>query len=458
MYWNGTVKQYNKKNTLYEILTPNGWEDFDSIFKNEKANKASKKIILENGMVITATNDHKFFVNGVETKTCDLVISMKIDTRYGSVRIKTLTDVFLEDTYEIYNATNHVIYANGIHSHQCDEFAFLKPKIADEFWNSILPSLSAGGANGSQIIITSTPNGSENKFAQIWFNAVSGRNTFKAIDIKNEEVPNRGEDFKKKMLETMSQDQYDQEFNGFFISSSGTLITSRFLESLRPINPISSNDSLDYFKRVNNRRLAIAVDVGTGVGSDFSVVQIFDLDTLEQVAEYRNNTLTTTEFSKRFIKILEELSVKGAGEMYYSIEANSIGQGVINLLRISTSKVLNTCENVIERKQAKHGGMLTTTKSKMKGCMKFKDLIEKEQMTIHSRNLLSELKFFVQSGASFKAETGMTDDLVMGCVVMVNMLAEIATYDGNVYDKMNSIKEFDLEHDEGNDQPLPFVF
>ena len=46
----------------------------------------------------------------------------------------------------------------------CDEFAFVNPSIADEFWTSMSPTLATGG----RAIITSTPNSDEDTFAIIW--------------------------------------------------------------------------------------------------------------------------------------------------------------------------------------------------------------------------------------------------------------------------------------------------
>lgn len=45
-----------------------------------------------------------------------------------------------------------------------DEFAYVEPNIAIEFWTSISPTLATGG----KAIITSTPNSDEDQFAQIW--------------------------------------------------------------------------------------------------------------------------------------------------------------------------------------------------------------------------------------------------------------------------------------------------
>lgn len=49
-----------------------------------------------------------------------------------------------------------------------DEFAFVPPRVAREFWTSISPTLSTGG----KCIITSTPNQDDDQFAQIWKQAI----------------------------------------------------------------------------------------------------------------------------------------------------------------------------------------------------------------------------------------------------------------------------------------------
>jgi hypothetical protein len=151
-------------NDEYEILTPNGWEDFEGIIFNENAKKDSRKIYFEDNSFITATNDHRFFSNTKEIKVADLTIGDTLDSGNSTKKIIKLEDTVLEHTYEIFNAENHVIIANEINSHQCDEFAFVPPNIADEFWTSISPTLATGG----RAIITSTPNSDEDTFAVIW--------------------------------------------------------------------------------------------------------------------------------------------------------------------------------------------------------------------------------------------------------------------------------------------------
>ena len=158
------MNQQFLSNDRYEILTPTGWEDFEGILFNEYANKSSCVILFDNGTSVTATKEHRFFINRVETAVSDLKVGDLLDSVTGSLQIVQITDTILTDTYDIFNATNHVIIANEIHSHQCDEFAFLQPNIASSFWTSISPTLATGG----RAIITSTPNSDEDTFATIW--------------------------------------------------------------------------------------------------------------------------------------------------------------------------------------------------------------------------------------------------------------------------------------------------
>lgn len=94
-----------------------------------------------------------------------------------------------------------------------DEMAFIPTRIADEFWTSLLPSMSAGGSDGVKLIATSTPNGSEGLFARLWYKAERDESDFVATRVYNEEVPDRGEEFKQKMLNSMTPLQYSQEFD-----------------------------------------------------------------------------------------------------------------------------------------------------------------------------------------------------------------------------------------------------
>ena len=212
------MNQLYANNTEYEILTPNGWEDFEGIFLNQSANKKSRKLIFSDDSFIIGTEDHKFFINQNEVKVKDLKIFDRLDSDNGNLKIIKIEEIVLTDTYEIFNATNHVIIANKIYSHQCDEFAFVRPTIGREFWTSISPTLSTGG----KCIITSTPNSDEDQFATLWKGANKcidshgnetplGINGFKSFRSYWDEHPDRDEKWADEQRAQLGDDRFRRE-------------------------------------------------------------------------------------------------------------------------------------------------------------------------------------------------------------------------------------------------------
>jgi hypothetical protein len=102
-----------------------------------------------------------------------------------------------------------------------DEFAFVRPNMASEFWTSIQPVLSTGGG----CIITSTPKNDEDQFAQIWRAANDnlddfgntlpngvGRNDFFPIKVKWDEHPDRDEAWAAPFRNSLGEARFRQEF------------------------------------------------------------------------------------------------------------------------------------------------------------------------------------------------------------------------------------------------------
>jgi hypothetical protein len=102
----------------------------------------------------------------------------------------------------------------------CDEFAFVRPTIAAEFWTSITPTLATGG----KCIITSTPNSDEDQFAQIWKGANKtidefgnqtelGINGFKAFRSAWREHPDRDEKWAYQMRAQLGEERFRREMD-----------------------------------------------------------------------------------------------------------------------------------------------------------------------------------------------------------------------------------------------------
>lgn len=153
------------ENTDYEILTPDGWRDFNGV--TITLNKITFTIALANGDSISATGNHYFFSDGKKIQLKNLQIGQHIDTVDGPSEILSIfenTPTSVYDIIEVDQPDHKFIVNNSIITKNCDEFAYVEPNIAVEFWTSISPTLATGG----KAIITSTPNSDEDQFAQIW--------------------------------------------------------------------------------------------------------------------------------------------------------------------------------------------------------------------------------------------------------------------------------------------------
>ena len=330
-----------------------------------------------------------------------------------------------------------------------DELAFTKPAIADAFMASLLPSLEADGDDSTtRLNVISTPNGTEGAFPSLWFGAVVDGNGFTPVEVKYEEVPGRTPEFESKMIKKMGRDKFEQEFKNRFIGSGGTLVSSRIMEAIQTEDPVRIEGDLEiYVDSFKGRKLAISCDVAEGINEDNHVMQVFDIDTFEQVAEFANNTLPQTLYFKEIVKTIKLLFKEGAEEIFYTVENNGLGQGIMRLIENSQDNGLSAATLIsdvnADGTPAKRLGMLTTGKSKLAGCVQLKDMIEGGILKLKSKKLLTELKFFVKSGASFAAERGAKDDRVMACVLFCNMLPQLANYEESVDLAINDVNEDD---------------
>ena len=112
-----------KRNNKYEILTPNGWEDFNGV----KKGVPQKMLILyfEKNIKIKCTYEHKFFIDDKLVNAYELSVGSYIDSIDGRIKIQAVdkTDKKLYDTYDIVNAgkDHKYIVNNSVITKNCDE-------------------------------------------------------------------------------------------------------------------------------------------------------------------------------------------------------------------------------------------------------------------------------------------------------------------------------------------------
>lgn len=348
-----------------------------------------------------------------------------------------------------------------------DEFAFVRPTIAKEFWTSISPTLATGG----KAIITSTPNSDEDQFAFIWKGANKiedeygnqrpsglGVNGFRAFRAFWNEHPDRDEAWAEEQRAQLGEERFRREMDCEFVINDETLISPIKLMDLEGGEPMHKTGQVRWYRPVKKDSIyVVALDPSLGTGGDPAAIQVFEADTTEQVAEWRHNRTDIPNQIRILADIIREINtvVQDPKRIYYSVENNTIGEAaLISISEYGEDKIQgyflsdNSTTGSTGRRWRK--GFNTTPKAKITACNKFKVLVESDRMRLHSRPLISELKTFVANGASYSAKPGETDDLVMAVLLVVRMMLLLQSYhielDSHLKDHGDTIIE-----------PMPFI-
>jgi hypothetical protein len=346
----------------------------------------------------------------------------------------------------------------------CDEFAFLRPSIARDFWVSISPTLSTGG----RAIITSTPNSDEDQFAILWKQANKcvdeygnttkiGINGFRAYKAEWHQHPDRDEKWKSEELGRIGEERFRREHGLEFLIDKETLISSFVLAELEGVDPIRKQGQVRWFKTPNSdANYLVALDPSLGTGGDPAAIQVFEMPTMIQVAEWQHNKTPINKQISILVEICKYLSeiTSSQTSVYYSVENNSIGEAALYTIadigeeNIPGVFLSETSRAGVARRYRR--GFNTTNKSKLAACAKLKSLIESKRLIIHSKNLISELKNFVSSGAGYAAVSSETDDLVMATILIVRMMQTLQHYDPDLESRLRDKLDQILE-------PMPFI-
>ena len=338
----------------------------------------------------------------------------------------------------------------------CDEFAFVNPGIAQEFWTSISPTLATGG----RAIITSTPNSDEDVFATIWRESQNkfdehgneqelGINGFHGFTASWDEHPDRDEKWKQEELGRIGEERFRREYGCEFLVFDETLVNSIVLSTLEGAEPKLNMGQTRWYKKMDPQKTyVVALDPAMGTGGDNAAIQVLELPTFEQVAEWKHNT-TPVPQQVRILKdicnhIKDETKSSGSN-IYWSVENNTIGESALLVIndfgedQIPGMFVSEPIRKGHIRKFRK--GFKTTQKTKIRACSRLKNMIEKGKLKIYSKPLISELKAFVASGSSYKAKSGEHDDLVSAMLLAMRIIAVLKDWDPKVYTSFSQADE-----------------
>jgi hypothetical protein len=315
-----------------------------------------------------------------------------------------------------------------------DEYAFLPSHVAEEFYTSTYPTISAGTT--TKLIIVSTPNGM-NHFHKLWVDANRSsdhklKNKFVPVEVSWRETPIspgkpdlRDDKWAAEQIANTSADQFEQEYGCNFLGSSNTLISSSKLNVLAAEEFLSEDsDGLRIYEQPNKDKIYfLMADVARGQGSDYSAFTVVSGNEApyKVVASYRNNTVSPFAFPN---------IIKKVGEMYNNayvlVETNDIGSQISAILyndldyeNLLMTKIMGRKGQILSQGFANgksEMGLRTTAQTKKLGCAIFKTLVEQDKILINDERIIQEMMTFVSRSNTFKADDGHHDDMIMTLV------------------------------------------
>lgn len=348
-------------------------------------------------------------------------------------------DVELENGSKVFTSATSAsgIRGKSVNLLYVDEAAIIPNTVAEQFFTSVYPTISAGET--TKILLSSTPLG-YNHFWKFWNDAENGKNGFVNCFIPYWEIPGRDEAWAAEQKAILGDLKYNQEVLCKFLGSALTLVNADTIGRMSPSYPVYQKDGLDVFeepiyeeetgeldtfgkpKIKPPHSYVIIVDSAAGVGGDFSAFSVVDITQVpyKQVAKYRKNDISPLLYPNVIFKVAKEYNMA-----YILVEINNSEQVASilhqeleyeNILFVNRSTTGQTVSGGFGGGRAQLG-VLTDRKVKRIGCMNFKTLLEEQKLLIPDADTISEITTFIESRGSYAADDGYTDDLVMTLVL-----------------------------------------
>tara|TARA_B100000131_G_scaffold321197_1_gene371219 strand:+ start:1980 stop:3557 length:1578 start_codon:yes stop_codon:yes gene_type:complete len=306
-----------------------------------------------------------------------------------------------------------------------DEAAFIKN--IDEIWAASQQTLATGG----KCIALSTPNGMGNWFHKTWTEAEEGTNSFNFIRLHWTVHPERGDEWRNEQNKLLGPDMAAQECDCDFISSGQSVIPAAIIKEYQdnsvcePIEKRYHDDMWVWKNPGQQSKYIISADVARGDGSDYSAFHVIDVETLEQVAEFKSKVDTT-----RYANILMSVGTE-YNDAILVVENNNVGWAVLQVLLDREYRNLFWMKRDVKyidsktqytnkyRREEKNmiPGFTTSMKSRPLIIDKLSKFVREKQIKINSIRLIDELYVFIFNNGRAEAFKGYNDDLVMSMAI-----------------------------------------
>jgi hypothetical protein len=409
----------------WEVETPSGWKSFSGIKRVDK-NKYVE-ITFESGQSFICSIGHKFKRKDgklVDTKSVRKGTSIiSKNGTFQKISSKKLVDedIKLFDLIEVEDG--HVYFTDELVSSNC---AFIEG--IEDIWLSAQYTLSTGGRS----VILSTPAGVGNFFHKTWVEAEQGDNNFNTIRLPWHLHPDRDQEWRDKQTKLSGEKGAAQECDCSFETSGDQVIHTSLLTYQKdnfvcePLEKRGLSKDLLIWKYVDyDRSYIVSADCARGDGNDFSAFHVFDIETLEQVAEFKskvktkeygnllisiateyNNALLVVENSNIGWATIQEIIDRGYENLFY----NEMDVNIVEVDRQYTNKL-----NALQKKSVP--GFSTSMKNRPLMISKMESYFREKSIIIRSERLYEELLVFIWNGTKAEAMKGYNDDLVMSLAI-----------------------------------------
>lgn len=339
-----------------------------------------------------------------------------------------------------------------IHLAFMDEFAHIHANFIEPFYRSVYPTLSSSQV--SRVIITSTANG-QNKFWEIYQDALNKKNEYAHLRVDWWEVPGRDEAWKKREIGNLgSEELFNQEYGNQFIASDTLLLSGDSLKWLGKIVKkyvwreieVFEDEELDYkdlkwhpdFDIDNipkDQKFFASIDIADGIARDFSVINIFRVEEMSlasarrmrkeriidersfyrivQVGMYRSNKAGVEDLAiiadKLFFSFFNPANITAA------LEVNFKGDLFIEIMKRNEEFYeeifLHTRHN--EKNPYRSIGIKLNKHNKMVYCRDLRKLIMEKRVILNEEKTLGEMGAFgINKKGSYSSQSGF-DDIAM---------------------------------------------
>jgi len=332
-------------------------------------------------------------------------------------------DIELENGSKVFTAATSTsgIRGKSVNWLYIDEAAIIPNNVAEQFFTSVYPTISAGTT--TKILLTSTPLG-YNHFWKFWNEAEQGLNGFVPMFIPYDKIPGRDKKWADEQQAMLGELKFNQEVLCRFLGSSNTLINPDTIGRMSVKPYIYSNEGLDIFIEPEEDHVYMLVaDTSRGVGGDYSAFTVMDITAYPYsiVAKYRSNKISPLLFPNIIYKVAKDYH-----RAYCLVEINDNGQQVADTLYMDLEyeNVFFVGSNSKSGQYLSGGfspgatlGVRTTKQVKRLGCTSFKSLVEGTKLLIHDPDIINEISTFIEVRGTHKADEGYFDDLVMTLVL-----------------------------------------